>query len=283
MLEYQYCFIKGELNMDIQPLDSIAFSIGPISVHWYGLIIATAVVIGIFMATNEGKKHGIHPDTFVDLLIWAIPIAVLSARTYYVIFEWPRFQGNPVDAFKIWEGGLAIHGALIGGIATTYFFTKKRHIHFWRIVDIATPSIMLGQAMGRWGNFFNQEAFGGEVSRKFLENLHLPNFIINQMYVDGAYHHPTFLYESLWSILGLVLIFAIRHKNPRLGETFLSYVIWYSMGRYFIEGMRTDSLMLFGVIRQAQFLSILLIIASILLIIYRRKTGSSEERYLEGK
>lgn len=269
--------------MGIQPLDPIAFSLGPIIVHWYGLIIASAVVIGIFMATTEGKKHGIHPDTFVDLLIWAIPIAVLSARAYYVIFEWSSFKDNPIDVFKIWEGGIAIHGALIGSITTAYFFTKKHKINFWRIVDIATPSIILGQAMGRWGNFFNQEAFGGEVSRQFLENLKLPNFIINQMYVNGAYHHPTFLYESLWSILGLVIIFAIRHKNPRLGETFLSYVIWYSIGRYFIEGMRTDSLMLFGVIRQAQFISILLVIASILLVMYRRKTGSSKERYLEGK
>ncbi|MDF2557594.1 MAG: prolipoprotein diacylglyceryl transferase [Bacillales bacterium] len=265
--------------MNIQPLDSVAFSIGPVSVHWYGLIIASAVVIGIFMATSEGKKHGIHPDTFVDLLIWAIPIAVLSARAYYVIFEWSRFQDNPLDAFKIWEGGLAIHGALIGAIITAYIFTKKHQINFWRIVDIAAPSIILGQAMGRWGNFFNQEAFGGEVSRQFLENLQLPKFIINQMYVEGAYHHPTFLYESIWSILGIVLIYIVRSKNPRLGETFLSYVVWYSIGRFFIEGMRTDSLMLFGILRQAQLISVLLIVASIALIIYRRKTGTSSERY----
>jgi phosphatidylglycerol:prolipoprotein diacylglycerol transferase len=269
--------------MEIQPLDSIVFSFGPVSVHWYGLIIATAVVLGILMATSEGKKHGIHPDTFVDLLIWAIPIAIIGARAYYVIFEWSRFSDHPIDAFKIWEGGLAIHGALIGAVLTTYIFTKKYHIHFWRIVDIAAPSILIGQAMGRWGNFFNQEAFGGEVSRQFLENLYLPNFIINQMYVDGAYHHPTFLYESLWSVIGVILLYAFRRKNPRLGETFLSYVIWYSIGRFFIEGLRTDSLMLFGVLRQAQFISILLIVACFILIAYRRKMDASKTRYLEVK
>lgn len=269
--------------MEIQPLDSIAFSFGPISIYWYGLIIATAVVLGILMATTEGKRHGIHPDTFVDLLIWAIPIAILGARAYYVTFEWSRYSDHPIDAFKVWEGGLAIHGALIGAVTTTYFFAKKHHIPFWRIVDIAAPSIMIGQAMGRWGNFFNQEAFGGEVSRQFLENLFLPNFIINQMFVDGAYHHPTFLYESLWSVVGIILIYAFRRKNPRLGETFLSYVIWYSVGRFFIEGLRTDSLMLFGVLRQAQFISVLLIMACIILIAYRRKTGASKKRYLEVK
>ena len=132
-------------------------------------------------------------------MLWAIPIAIISARIYYVLFEWDYYAQNPGEIIAIWNGGIAIHGALIGSVITAYVFAKKRKISFWKLADIAAPSFILGQAIGRWGNFINQEAHGGEVSRAFLENLHLPDFIINQMYINGAYYHPTFLYESLWN------------------------------------------------------------------------------------
>jgi phosphatidylglycerol---prolipoprotein diacylglyceryl transferase len=267
------------MNENIQPLDPVAFSLGPIPVHWYGVIIGTGLALALFLAIREGDRRGLPKDTFADLMLWAIPIAIISARIYYVIFEWDYYKHN-LDAIpQIWNGGIAIHGALIGSVVTAYVFAKKRGISFWKIADIAAPSIILGQAIGRWGNFMNQEAHGGEVSRQFLENLHLPEFIINQMYINGTYYHPTFLYESIWNILGFVLLILLRRVNLRRGEMFLSYVIWYSIGRFFIEGMRTDSLMV-GDLRMAQIISIGLILGAVAILIYRRKARLSETRYL---
>ncbi|MGH1026697.1 prolipoprotein diacylglyceryl transferase, partial [Bacillus paranthracis] len=150
----------------------------------------------------------------------------------------------------------------------------------WKLADIAAPSILLGQAIGRWGNFMNQEAHGDEVTRQFLEGLHLPDFIINQMYIDGVYYHPTFLYESLWNFAGVILLLALRKVNLRRGELFFTYLIWYSVGRFFVEGLRTDSLML-GPLRIAQVMSIGLVVISIIFIIVRRKMGQADKRYLE--
>ncbi len=268
------------METTIEPINRVIFEIGPFTVSWYGFIIASGIVLALFLAIYEGKKRGIAPDTFTDVLVIAIPAAIIGARLWYVIFKWSDYSDDPVRIFKIWEGGLAIHGALVGSVLAAYFFTKARKISFWKLVDIAAPSILLGQAMGRWGNFFNQEAFGGEVSRKFLENLQLPDFIINQMYVNGAYHHPTFLYESIWNIIGIVVIILFRKTNPRLGEAFFAYLIWYSVGRFFIEALRTDSLMIGG-LRTAQVTSIGLIVLCVAGIIIRRKLKLSETRYLE--
>ncbi|MED4925783.1 prolipoprotein diacylglyceryl transferase, partial [Anoxybacillus geothermalis] len=158
-------------------------------------------------------------------------------------------------------------------------FARARGLSFWKLADIAAPSIILGQAIGRWGNFMNQEAHGGPVSREFLENLHLPDWIINQMYIDGRYWHPTFLYESLWNLAGFCLLLWLRRVNLRRGELFLSYLIWYSVGRFWIEGMRTDSLMLAGGLRAAQVMSVTLIVLSVALWIVRRAKGWAKERY----
>jgi phosphatidylglycerol---prolipoprotein diacylglyceryl transferase len=268
------------MNQSITPIDPIAFQLGPLQVHWYGVIIGLGIALGLYLAISESKRLGLHPDTFVDLLVWAIPIAILSARAYYVIFEWDYYSQNPGDIIKVWNGGIAIHGALIGSVITALVFAKIKGISFWKLADIAAPSIILGQAIGRWGNFMNQEAHGGEVTRAFLENLHLPQFIIDQMYINGTYYHPTFLYESLWNIAGFVLLLVLRRKvNLRRGELFLSYVIWYSIGRLFVEGMRTDSLMLTEYLRMAQVISIVLIVACAALIIYRRKSGMARHAY----
>jgi phosphatidylglycerol---prolipoprotein diacylglyceryl transferase len=268
------------MNQSITPIDPIAFQLGPLQVHWYGVIIGLGIALGLYLAISESKRLGLHPDTFVDLLVWAIPIAILSARAYYVIFEWDYYSQNPGDIIKVWNGGIAIHGALIGAVITAIVFAKMKDISFWKLADIAAPSIILGQAIGRWGNFMNQEAHGGEVTRTFLENLYLPQFIIDQMYINGTYYHPTFLYESLWNIAGFVLLLVLRRKvNLRRGELFLSYVIWYSIGRLFVEGMRTDSLMLTEYFRMAQVISIVLIIAGAALIIYRRKSGMARHAY----
>ncbi|PKG23491.1 prolipoprotein diacylglyceryl transferase [Niallia nealsonii] len=265
---------------EIQPIDPIAFSLGGLDVRWYGIIIGTGLVLALILAIREGNRRGLNNDDFPDLMLWAIPIAIISARIYYVIFEWEYYSNHLSDIPKIWHGGIAIHGALIGSVITTYIFTKKKNISFWKMADIAAPSIILGQAIGRWGNFMNQEAHGREVSRAFLENLHLPEFIINQMYIDGVYYHPTFLYESLWNLLGFVLLLLLRKVNLRSGEIFLSYVAWYSIGRFFIEGMRTDSLMI-GDLRMAQLISLGLIVFAVIAIFYRRKTSLANKRYLD--
>ncbi|WP_445505570.1 prolipoprotein diacylglyceryl transferase [Niallia sp. 03091] len=265
---------------EIQPIDPIAFSLGGIDVRWYGVIIGTGLILALLLAIREGNRRGLHKDDFPDLMLWAIPIAIISARIYYVIFEWDYYSQHMSDIPKIWLGGIAIHGALIGAVITTYIFTKRKNISFWKMADIAAPSIILGQAIGRWGNFINQEAHGGEVSRTFLENLYLPEFIINQMNINGVYYHPTFLYESLWNIIGFVLLLVLRKVNLRSGEIFLSYVIWYSIGRFFIEGLRTDSLIV-GDFRMAQLISLCLIVFAIVTIVFRRKSGLANHRYLD--
>lgn len=269
------------MEESFQPINPIAFSLGPIQVHWYGVIIGVGIALALWVAMREGEKRGLDKDLFADLMLWAIPISILSARIYYVIFQWDYYVQHPSEILAIWNGGIAIHGALIGAVVTAYIFTKKRGVSFWKVADIAAPSIILGQGIGRWGNFINQEAHGREVTRAFLENLMLPDFIVNQMYINGAYYHPTFLYESVWNILGFALLIGLRRVNLGRGEIFLSYVIWYSIGRYFVEGMRTDSLMLTDFLRIAQVISIGLIILAITLWVYRRVKGYSTIRYLD--
>lgn len=269
------------MESTIQPIDPVALSLGPIQIHWYGVIIGVGIALALFLAMREGERRGLHKDIFPDLMLWAIPIAIISARIYYVAFEWDYYSQNPGDIIKIWNGGIAIHGALIGSVITAIVFSRKRNISFWKLADIAAPSIIIGQAIGRWGNFINQEAHGGEVTRSFLEGLFLPEFIINQMYIDGTYYHPTFLYESIWNLLGFILLMLLRRVNLRQGEIFLSYVIWYSIGRFFVEGMRTDSLMLTESLRIAQTISIALIVLAVALFVYRRVKGYAKVRYLD--
>ncbi|WP_102344897.1 prolipoprotein diacylglyceryl transferase [Bacillus sp. Marseille-P3661] len=269
------------METEIQQLDRVFLELGPLTIYWYGVIIAFGAILGLWLATRESVRRGLPKETFVDLVLYAIPIAILSARAYYVIFQWDYYSQNPGDIIKIWEGGIAIHGGLIGAILTGYVFAKKRGISFWKLADIGAPSILLGQAIGRWGNFMNQEAHGAEVTRAYLEGLHLPTFIINQMYIDGVYYQPTFLYESLWNFVGVAILLGLRKVNLKRGEIFLSYVIWYSIGRFFIEGMRTDSLMLTETLRVAQFISIVLIVLALVTWWVRRSKGYASGRYLE--
>lgn len=270
------------MENNITPIDPIAFSIGPLDVRWYGLLIGLGIILALVVAMREGTKRGIDSEIFADLMLWAVPISIICARIYYVIFKWSYFSQNPGDIIKIWEGGIAIHGALIGAVGTAVIFSKIKGISFWKLADVAAPSLLIGQAIGRWGNFMNQEAHGGEVSRQFLENLFLPDWIINQMYINGAYYHPTFLYESIWNAVGILVLLGLRRVNLKRGEIFLSYIIWYSIGRFFVEGMRTDSLMLTMDLRIAQVLSLVLIVVAIAIWIFRRTKGFAKERYLEG-
>ena len=185
----------------IQPIDPIAIKLGPFQVHWYGVIIGLAIILALYIAVKETEKRGFDKDLFIDLMFWAIPIAIFSQGFIMSYFNGTIMDKIPAN-IDIWNGGIAIHGALIGGVITTIGLRKKQ-VSFWQVVDIAALSIILGQAIGRWGNFINQEAHGGDVTRTFLENLQLPEFIINQIYIDGTYYHPTFLYESIWNLLAL--------------------------------------------------------------------------------
>lgn len=270
---------------EAEPLSRVFISVGPFTIYWYGVIIAFGIFLGLYLASKEAERLGLEKDLMTDLLIFAAPVAIIFARIYYVTFEWKQYVGQPWWKWlAIWEGGIAIHGALIGAVLTAIIFSRIKKVSFWQIADITAPSIILGQAIGRWGNFMNQEAHGGPVSKAFYENFmqYLPSFIVDQMCIDGVLYHPTFLYESLWNVIVFALLLWMRYKiNPLRGEIFLTYLVAYSVGRFFIEGLRTDSLMLLGILRQAQVLSLLLIIGAIIIILYRRKVLQVNVRYAD--
>lgn len=263
-------------------LDRVFLSIGSLSIYWYGVIIAFGAFLGLLIATREADRLGLQKDLIIDLVVFAIPVSIIFARVYYVIFEWERYKHGPwTEIFAIWHGGIAIHGALIGAILTAIVYARVKGVSFWLLADIAAPGIILGQAIGRWGNFMNQEAHGGPISETAYQNFHqyLPDFIMNQMCIDGIFYHPTFLYESVWNIFVLILLLILRRYNPLRGEVFLSYIMLYSVGRFFIEGLRTDSLYLIGDIRMAQVISIVAIIVAVILLFYRRKSGLADRHY----
>jgi len=270
-----------KLVCEAESLNRVFFQLGPISIYWYGVIIATGLFLGLYLATKEADRLGLKKDLIVDLIVFATPIAIVFARIYYIIFEWEMYQGGPWwKLIAVWEGGIAIHGALIGAVLTAIVYARIKKVSFWQLADIIAPSLILGQAIGRWGNFMNQEAHGGPMSEAAYENFHqyLPDFIMNQMCIDGTLYYPTFLYESFWNIIVFIILILLRKYNPLRGEIFLSYVIFYSIGRFFIEGLRTDSLY-FGPIRQAQLFSIVLIVVAIIFIIVRRKMKLADRRY----
>lgn len=253
-------------------IDPIAIKLGGFEVAWYGVIIGLGILLAMYLASSEGDRKGMPQDFILDLAFWTVPIAILGARAYYVLFELGYYLENPGQIFQIWNGGLAIYGALLTGALVVYFFTKKKNVPVMLTLDVLAPGVLIAQSLGRWGNFINQEAHGAAVTREFLEGLFLPEFIINQMNIKGTYYHPTFLYESLWSLIGFALIVYLRRRPNLLreGEVFFSYIIWYAFGRFFIEGMRTDSLYLFANIRVSQLLSIILIAGAIAAWAYRR-------------
>lgn len=256
--------LKGALN-------PIAFQGGPFTIHWYGVIIASGVVLALLLAVQEGKRQGIAEDDFYNYLLWALPTAIICARIYYVGFQWSYYAHHPSEIIAIWDGGIAIYGAIIGGFIVLLVYCHYRQISPWLMMDIIAPTLIMAQGIGRWGNFMNQEAFGVITTRAHLLAQHLPTWIINQMYIGGHYRMPTFLYESLWDLAGFALLMLIRHRQRllRQGEVFLTYVMWYSCGRFIIEGMRTDSLML-GDIRISQLLSVLFFIGAVIIWIVRR-------------
>ena len=256
-------------------IDPIAFTLGPFTVRWYGLLIATGMLIAAVGGCKVMGRAGIDEDDFLSIFMMIVVGAVLGARAYYVIFQWPYYSQHPGEMIAIWHGGLAIHGGLIGGVLAIILGYRYYKISFWQFADIMAPFVILGQAIGRWGNYFNQEAYGYEAD---------PSAVPWAMWIDGAYRHPTFLYESCWDLfVFFILLFLARQAWVHRGEIALSYLMLYSMGRVVIEGFRTDSLML-GPLRMAQVMSLLLVSGALLVMLYRRKTGKAEERPLiDGK
>ncbi len=264
-------------------INPVAFNLGNLSVKWYGVIMALAIILAVSMAIIEGRKRQIESDDFVDLLLWAVPLGYVGARIYYVIFEWQYYAQHPDQIIAIWNGGIAIYGGLLAGLVVLLIFCYKKMLPPFLMLDIITPGVMAAQILGRWGNFINQEAHGGPTTLGFLQSLHLPNFIISQMKINGVYYQPTFLYESFFNLIGLILILVLRHRKHlfRQGEIFMLYLAWYSVVRFFVEGMRTDSLYLWGSIRVSQLLSLILLVIVIGLFIYRRKVVKPKW-YLDG-
>lgn len=267
----------------ILTINPVAFKFGNLSVKWYGIIMAVAIILAVSMAIFEGRKRQIESDDFMDLLLWAVPIGYVGARIYYVIFEWHYYSQHLDEIIAIWNGGIAIYGGLLAGLAVLLVFCYKRMLPPFLMLDIITPGVMAAQILGRWGNFINQEAHGGPTTLAFLQSLHLPDFIINQMKIGGVYYQPTFLYESFFNLIGLLIILLLRHRKHlfKQGEIFMLYLAWYSVVRFFVEGMRTDSLYLWGSIRVSQMLSVILLIVVIVLFIYRRRVVKPKW-YLEG-
>lgn len=248
----------------------LLFQLGPFSLRWYGLLIAVAVLLGLLLATRLGRQRGIEPALIADLLPILVLAAVIGARLYYVIFEWRQYQLNWLDALAIWRGGIAIHGALIGGTLAVIVYCRWRRLAFWNLLDVLLPSVALGQAIGRWGNFFNSEAFGLPTDLPWKLTIPYANRPVE--FLDQSTFHPTFLYESLWNlgVLALLLVLFERGVRGRInlptGAISCIYLVAYSCGRFWIEGLRIDPLCLMGTppdcdggLRMAQLVSLLLI------------------------
>ncbi len=258
-------------------MDRVAFQIGEFKIYWYSITMFIAVLLGFLIAYIEIKRKKIDKNKFENMAFYAIICGFIGARIYYVLFNLDYYLSYPSEIIKVWNGGLAIHGGLIGACLAIFVYCKKKNISFIEMLDICAPAVMIGQIIGRWGNFFNGEAHGTIVAKEFLEKIHIPNFIINGMYINGNYYHPTFFYESILNLIGFMFLIILRkNKNIKIGTISGLYLIWYSIIRFIIESLRTDSLML-GNLRMAQVISIILLIVGIILIIL------GKEKYNKGE
>ncbi len=246
-------------------MNPVAFEVFGIAVRWYGIIMAAGILCGLVYALGESKRLGVDENTILDLVILAIPAGIIGARLYYVAFNWDYYSGDLWKIFNIRGGGLAIHGTLIAAIITAVIYTRVKKVNFWTLADIASPGLILGQAIGRWGNFVNQEAHGTPTD--------LPWGIM----IEGVKVHPTFLYESLWDFSVFIILLWYRKRKKTEGNIFLLYLVLYSVGRFFVEGLRTDSLML-GEIRVAQLASAVMVAAGLSFMYYRSKKKKNTEK-----
>ena len=256
----------------LQSPGPLLVELGPLAIRWYGLLIAVAVLLGLWVSSQLAKMRGLDPGVISDLLPLIVLSAVIGARLYYVLFEWQQYQINWLEAFQIWKGGIAIHGALLGGSIAVIAYSRWMKLSFWALMDVLLPSVVLGQAIGRWGNFFNSEAFGLPTSLPW--KLFIPVANRPAAYLNQSWFHPTFLYESIWDLGLFVLLIILFRQRRTNGEWLLPkggiscvYAFGYSFGRFWIEGLRLDPLCLWGslgeanCLRMAQLVSLLLAIA----------------------
>lgn len=255
------------------------FKIFGFPIYWYGIIVALAFLTAVLLALRSSRKYWIEPDTILDMVLIAAPVAIVFARIYYVIFSWDNYKDNLIDVFKIRDGGLAIYGGVIGALLAVWFYTRKKKMSFLHIADYCIPYLVLGQAIGRWGNFVNQEAFGTKTDLPWRMNGIEPDKYLNSLpeVVDiGKFGvHPTFLYESLLDLVIFFFLIYFRKKKKLSGEVLSLYLVFYGVGRFMIEGLRTDSLWL-GPFRVSQLLSALFVAVFVPLFIYRRVRKSRE-------
>ncbi|MBR4351053.1 MAG: prolipoprotein diacylglyceryl transferase [Bacilli bacterium] len=246
-----------------------SFKIFNFTIHFYSLCILLGIIVAYIIIRLEAHDQRLDKDYIFNTVFYGLVIGILGARIHYVLFNLDYYLTYPLEIIKIWHGGLAIHGGIIAAAIFVYFYSTKRYkTSFLRTTDVILPGVLVAQGIGRWGNFFNQEAYGIEVSEKLLHKLLIPNFVIKGMFIDGAYHLPTFYIESILCIIGFLIIILIRTRlNNRVGYVTAFYLIWYGIIRFIIELFRTDSLMLFN-IKIACIISVIFILLGIVLFIY---------------
>ncbi len=263
-------------------MNRVLVTIGPITVYWYSFLILIAVLIGYQIAIQYSKKLNYHEMDIMDMSLFLVIWSIVGARLYYVIFNFKTFENDIAGIFQIWRGGLAIYGGIIGGVLYILYYSAKKKINFIKILDIYSLSLLLGQAIGRWGNFFNSEAYGGKTTYQALKSLHIPEFIIQGMKIEGVYRQPTFLYESIWCLIGVIILYFMRKKyNNRTGKQISFYLLWYGLGRFFIEGLRSDSLYV-GTYRVSQIVSIIIFIVGLIGTIYIWKKNHMKIKDVSG-
>ena len=248
-------------------MNRVAIDLGFIQIYWYSIFILLGILVAALIIYYECKKQGLKGEEFTDLLFNTVILGVIGARLYYVLFNFSYYWSNKIEILEIWHGGLGIHGGLLFGALYVLYFCKKHKLNKLKVIDMIVVGVIIGQAIGRWGNFFNGEAFGPVTSYSALKQNLIPDFIINGMKILGQYHEPTFYYESLWNIDGFIILLLLRHnKKTRIGQIAGAYFLWYSIGRLYIESLRMDSLMIKN-FKVAQLVSIILIIVGLILII----------------
>ena len=253
---------------------STGFSIGPLSVHYYGLIIAVGLMLAVLYCSKRSHQFGIDEDTLLDGVLCVTPVAIIFARLYYCIFSWDLYAEDPIRVLYIWEGGIAIYGSVIGAIIGIIIFCKVKKLSIAAILDLTSLGFLIGQTLGRWGNFFNREAFGAETESFFRMGLMRASTGV------VTYYHPTFLYESVWNLIGFLLLHFLSRKRRFDGQIALGYAAWYGLGRAFIEGLRTDSLYI-GTIRVSQLLAAVSCVTALaLLLFFSRQLHNPEDLFV---
>lgn len=261
-------------------MDRVAVDLGPIQIYWYSIFIFIGLLVASILIFKEARRRNIDEDFLVNLIFNTIIIGLIGARLYYVIFNLPYYIANPIEIFAIWNGGLAIHGGVFAALIFIIIYCKKHEVNCLQILDIMVVGLIIGQAIGRWGNFFNGEAYGQITSLEELKEQQIPMFIINGMYILGEYRQPTFFYESTWCLSGFLAMLIIRkYKYLKRGQLTGFYLFWYGFGRFLIESMRTDALML-GSLKMAQIVSIVFIIVGIILFFYNVFKSTKEDKKL---